>query len=364
MSEAKLKPLIIGDRKIRIPFIQGGMGVRVTTAPLVGAVANCDCAGTLASVGLGSLSGERNTDFVKESRQGLLEQIDKVRQLTQGVVGVNILVALSNYDDLARTAASQGIDFIISGAGLPLRLPEYAERPSVALIPIVSSGRAAGIILKTWKKRYNRIPGAIVVEGPLAGGHLGFSLEEASSSRKGMLEELVIEVLKVVEGYQQQFSARIPVIAAGGIFNGKDIAHFLNLGAQGVQMATRFVATVECTMSDRFKEMYLGAQQEDIAIIKSPVGLPGRVVKTKFIDELQRNDRKPVSCHYKCLKTCDPKTAPYCIAKALLNATKEESIDDSIVFAGANVARVNRITTVKELIGELVFEANQALQSS
>jgi len=285
----------------------------------------------------------------------------QTKEWTQGAVGVNILVAVSNYEDLARTAVREKTDFIVSGAGLPLRLPEFTEGSSIKLIPIVSSARAADIIIRSWKRRYNTLPDAIVVEGPLAGGHLGFKFEDLTSHNENNLEKLIVDVLEVVKQYEKDFNINMPVIAAGGIFDGKDIAKFLKLGARGVQMATRFVATFECSVADEFKERYLAAGEEDIVIIESPVGMPGRAIKTGFIDRLLHGERIPIRCNYQCLKTCDPKTVPYCIAEALFNAASG-NLDNAVVFAGRNVSRVNRIVSVKELMDGIVSEAIQELE--
>jgi len=356
----RLKPLIIGDLEIKIPIIQGGMGVKVSTASLAAAVANCGGAGTIASVGLGDDSPENETNFVKASREGLQREIRQAKKLTKGVVGINILVALSNYEDLARTAAAEKTDFIISGAGLPLRLPEFTKGTSTKLIPIVSSARATDIIIRAWKRRYSRFPDAIVVEGPLAGGHLGFTFEDLTIPNKHRLEDLVVDVLKVAREYEKESGKHIPVIAAGGIFDGKDVARFFKLGVEGVQIATRFVATPECSVADKFKKSYLAAKAEDVEIIKSPVGMPGRAIKNEFIRKVLHGERVPVRCNYHCLKTCNPRTTPYCILQALYNAAHGD-LDKAIIFVGSNVSRVEKIVTVKELMDEIVDETLQEL---
>ncbi len=352
----KLKPLIIGDLEIKIPIIQGGMGVKVSTASLASAVANCGGAGTIASVGLAYGADETETTYVKASKEALQEEIRQAKKLTRGVVGVNIMVALSNYEDLVRIAAEEKTDFIISGAGLPLSLPEYTKETPVKLIPIVSSTRAAEIILKTWKRRYNRLPDAVIVEGPMAGGHLGFRLEDLKQHKADSLEKLVVDVLRVVKGYKGEQDVNIPVIAAGGIFDGKDVAKFLKLGARGVQMATRFVATFECSVPDEFKQSYIAAKEKDVVIIDSPVGMPGRAIRTKFVDKVIQGEKVPFTCSYRCLRSCDPKTVPYCIAKALCNAVIGD-LDNAVIFAGSNVARVKKIVSVKELMDDIVNEA-------
>lgn len=357
----KIAPLIIGDLEIKVPIILGGMGAQISTAPLAAAVANCGGAGTIASVGLGQHNiNDGKSNFLKDSREGLERQIDAARKATKGVIGVNILVALTNYEDLVKTAVAKKVDYIISGAGLPLKLPEYVGRSSVKLLPIVSSPKAAALIIRAWKKRYDRLPDAIVVEGPLAGGHLGFRPEELRDSDKNSLEDIVLSTLNIVKEYETKFNAKIPVIAAGGIFDGKDIAKFMKLGVKGVQMATRFVATFECDVPEALKQLYVKASEEDIAIIDSPVGLPGRVIKTAFIDKVKSGRKTEIKCYYKCLKTCDVKTAPYCIAEALLNAVRGNDLDEAVVFCGQNVARIKEIVFVKDLINQLINETNMA----
>ncbi len=351
---------MLGDLEVKVPIIQGAMGVRVSTASLAAAVANYGGAGTLSSIGLGFGNSENETDFVKASREGLVKELRKVRSLTKGIIGVNILVAVNNYEDLARTAVEEKVDFIVSGAGLPLHLPKYTAGTNVKIIPIVSSAKAADVIIKSWKRRYDRLPDAVIVEGPKAGGHLGFRFEDLSEHTAITLEELVVDVIKILEKYEQQYNVSIPVVAAGGIFDGKDMAKFLKLGAKGVQMATRFVVTEECTINQSFKDLYMNSTEKDVQIIKSPVGMPGRAIKTKLIENLMNGGRAPFTCNYQCLKTCNPKTAPYCIAQALFNAVRGD-IDNSVVFAGSNVPRVDRITTVKELMDGILTEANACL---
>jgi NAD(P)H-dependent flavin oxidoreductase YrpB (nitropropane dioxygenase family) len=272
------------------------------------------------------------------------------------------LVALSNYEDLTHTAVREKADFIVSGAGLPLKLLEFSEGTSIKLIPIDSSARATDIIIRAWRKRYNRLPDAIVVEGPLAGGHLGFKFEELESHKENMLENIVVDVLEVVKEYER-WGINMPVIAAGGIFDGKDVAKFLKLGARGVQIATRFVATFECSVADEFKELYLAAGEEDVVIIKSPVGMPGRAIMTEFIERVMAGARMPVKCNYRCLKACNPKTTPYCILQALYNAVSG-NVDNAVVFAGSDVSKVKKIISVRELMNDIVSEAIGELEKA
>lgn len=357
-----LKPFFLGDLEIPIPIFQGGMGVRVSTASLAAAVANCGGAGTIASVGLHKGMDQGGQKFIEESNKSLKEEIRNAKKLTNGVVGVNIMVALSNYEELIKTSIEENADFIVSGAGLPLRLPKLTKGSNIKLIVIVSSGRAANLIIKTWKNKYDRLPDAIVVEGPLAGGHLGFKPEELTPDKtKNRLEELITETLEVTRKYEKEYGAKIPVIAAGGIFDGKDIAKFLKLGASGVQMATRFVTTHECTVPEEFKQAYISATDEDVVIVNSPVGMPGRAIKNKFIESVKRGERTPTKCCFQCIRSCKPAEVPYCIATALINAV-DGDLENALIFAGSNVCKVKEIVSVKELMDELVEETISELK--
>ncbi len=357
-----LKPLVIGDLEIKIPIIQGGMGVRLSLAPLAAAVANCGGGGTIASVGLPPDTEENRKDKLGCQREYLQQEIRSARELSNGVIGVNIMVALSNYEDMARTAAKEGVDYIISGAGMPISLPEFAKGSSVKLLPVISSARGASLLIKTWKRRYNRFPDALIVEGPLSGGHIaGYNLEQLRSLKEKMrkeplLENSVKDVLELVGEYEKEYKISIPVIAAGGVFDGKDVDRFLRLGAKGVQMGTRFIATFECSAAKEFKDLYVAACDDDIVFIQSPVGMPAKALKTKFSDKIMRGEGAPSICDYQCLRTCDPARVPYCIAKALVNAAKG-NLDEGIVLAGTNVSKITKIVSVKELMNEIVSEA-------
>jgi len=259
------------------------------------------------------------------------------------------------------TAVEEGIKMIVFGAGLPMRLPEMVHDTSVNLVPIVSSARAADLILRAWAKRYKRTADAFILEGPLAGGHLGFSHDELQHVEDFALETLVPQVLETVKPYEERHGKAIPVIAAGGIYDGHDIARMLRLGASGVQMATRFVCTRECDAAQAFKQTYLDATEEDIVIIKSPVGLPGRAIRNKFLVELEKADRPNVHCPYHCLTACKVAEAKFCIAQALLNACRGD-VDHGLVFCGQNAHRIDKIVSVKELIAELLGELEAALE--
>ena len=354
----KLEPLIIGDLKIEVPIIQGGMGVMVSDYSLVSAVSKEGALGVIASVGLGEIIEDSKGDYKKRSREALRESIRETRKRTDKPFGVNVMCALTNYDELVAVAEEEKVDVIISGAGLPMKLPSLVKNARTKLFPIVSSSRAANIICTNWKRKFNRLPDAVVVEGPLAGGHLGFNLAELGDPGHVDLDKILVDVIEVVKNFQTD-QHKIPVIAAGGIFDGKDIARVMKLGVSGVQMGTRFVCTHECDVSPKFKEVYINAKKEDIVVIKSPVGLPGRVIRNDFVTNITKGERVDFGCEYQCLLTCDPKKVNYCIAKALLNASRGE-FDKGFAMCGTNAYRVNKIISVKELINELVEEAKKS----
>ncbi|MFC1674884.1 NAD(P)H-dependent flavin oxidoreductase [Candidatus Omnitrophota bacterium] len=351
----RLPDLVIGDLRISPPIIQGGMGVRVSTAKLVAAVSNEGALGVIASVGLGE-EGNNDLPYEERSRLAFRDLIRETKALTDNPFGVNIMYALTNYDDLARVAIEEEVGAIISGAGLPLHLPLLRQDSKTKLIPIISSGRAAELICKTWLRRYKILPDALVLEGPLAGGHIGFKYGELIGDNPPLLEDLLREVLDVVCKFESKTKEKIPVVVAGGVFTGEDIAKMLKLGASGVQVATRFVCTDECDVSSAYKEAYLKSTKEDIVVILSPVGMPARVIRNKFVDRIESGEKIKFICPFKCLKSCDPYAANYCIAQALVNAYRG-NLEDGFVMCGANAHRVKDIVSVKSLIKELSEEA-------
>jgi NAD(P)H-dependent flavin oxidoreductase YrpB (nitropropane dioxygenase family) len=354
-----LKELKIGDLTAELPIIQGGMGIGISLSGLASAVANEGGIGVIATAVIGMDEPDLYTNFLEANIRAFRKEIRKARELSKGIIGVNIMVALSNFDDLVRTAIEEGIDIIFSGAGLPLNLPQFVDSTTkTKLAPIVSSARAAGIIAKKWSAKYNYPPDAVVVEGPLAGGHIGFK-EQTIDDPEYSLEKLVPEVIQVLKPFEERYKKRIPVIAAGGIYTGEDMFRFFKLGASAVQMATRFVTTYECDASEKFKQTYLDSRKEDMVIIKSPVGMPGRAIKNTFLDEVSQGKRKPFKCPYHCLITCDYKKSPYCIAFALMNA-KKGNFSRGFAFAGENAHRTNKIISVKELIETLKEEYKNA----
>ncbi len=355
-----MKLLNIGGLKIKLPIIQGGMGVGVSLSGLASAVANEGGVGVISPAGIGFLYKDHSSDYLKNCIFGLTEEIRKTREKTQGIIGVNIMVALSNYVDLVTTSIKEKANIIFSGAGLPLDLPKYLTPDSeTKLVPIVSSARAAALICNKWHTNYNYLPDAIVVEGPKAGGHLGFKIDQIFDENYS-LEKLIEEVVAVADEFGAKYGKQIPVIAAGGIYTGEDIAMILEKGAAGVQMGTRFVTTTECDASDGFKQAYIQAKKEDVRIIQSPVGMPGRAISCSFLDEVDSGKRRPTVCPVNCIKTCDISTAPYCIIASLSSALRG-NFRNGYAFAGSNVWKSDRIISVKELFNTLLDEYKVAV---
>lgn len=360
---SKIPSLKINGLEIRVPIIQGGMSVGISLSRLTSAVAKEGGVGVIGTAGIGMLEPDFNTNFQEANRMALRNEIRKARDNTKGVLGTNILIALTDYLDLIETATNENIDFIFLGAGLPIgnlkALPEdVLKRALTKIIPIVSSARALKIIFQYWAKEFGLVPGAVIVEGPLAGGHLGFKKEQIKDPNYS-LEKILPEVISEVNVFEKKFNKEIPVIAAGGIYTGRDIKKFMDMGAKGVQMSTRFVGTYECDASEKFKEAYLKCKEEDLVIIESPVGLPGRAVKNTFLEAVFAGKKHPFECPWKCLRTCDFDNAPYCIGRALTKA-KEGFLNEGFCFAGANAYRVKKIVSVKELMDELVKEYEEA----
>jgi nitronate monooxygenase len=355
----KLPALKIGELVSKLPIIQGGMGVGISMSKLASAVAKEGGIGVIAA----AMPGIHEPDIAENSQAAnirvLRDEIRKARATTNGVLGVNIMVALTNFGDMVRTAIEEKIDIIFAGAGLPLDLPGYlTDSTKTKLVPIVSSARAAAIICKKWLQRFDYLPDAFVVEGPKAGGHIGFKQDQIDNPDFA-LEKLITEVIDAVKPFEEKRAKRIPAISAGGIFNGEDIHKFIKLGAAGVQMGTRFVATFECDADDEFKQMYVDSRDEDMMIIKSPVGLPGRAIRNLFLDEVETGAKRPFKCPFHCIKTCDPSKSPYCIAIALANARRGK-FKYGFAFAGRNAYRIKEIVSVKELLTSLKTEFSLA----
>lgn len=358
--------LHIGDLTARIPVVQGGMGVGISLSHLASAVANEGAIGVIAGAMIGMKEPDVAQNPIEANLRALRREIQKARELTCGLIGVNIMVALTTFADMVRTSIENKVDVIFSGAGLPIDLPklflETCERQKTSfrtkLVPIVSSGRAATIIAKKWLSRCDYLPDAFVVEGPKAGGHLGFAPQNLTDPNYA-LERLVPQVVEAVKPFEDKKGVAIPIIAAGGIYTGGDIKKYMDLGASGVQMGTRFVATHECDADIRFKEAYLQATEKDVTIIQSPVGMPGRALKNTFIESMLKGDKKPFKCIFHCVSTCEQEKTPYCIAAALINAMKG-NLERGFAFCGSNVYRVNEILSVHELLNELERQYTEA----
>ena len=348
------KPLKIGELSVPIPIIQGGMGIGVSLSNLASAVTNAGGLGVISSAQIGF----KDKSFLKNPLESNLkalknEILSAKEKCKNGLLGLNVMVATTHYTKTIKTAIEAGIDLIISGAGLPTRLPELVKGTKVKIAPIVSSLKATKVLLKLWDKHYNVTADMVVIEGPKAGGHLGFS-KDTLKEEDEKFDSTIISIIKEVKNYCDKYNKEIPVIVAGGVFDGKDIGKFLKLGASGVQMATRFVATKECDASTAYKEAYVNATEDDITIVKSPVGMPGRAINNAFVQRTKK-EKIPVTHCFNCLEPCNPKDTPYCISQALINAVNG-NLDEGLIFCGENAYKINRMSTVKEVIDELVTE--------
>ncbi|HBQ64509.1 MAG TPA: nitronate monooxygenase [Clostridiales bacterium] len=357
----KLPALRIGDLIASIPIVQGGMGIGISLSKLASAVANAGGIGTISGILLGHSEPDYKTNFVGANIRALRNEIKKARKLSpKGILAANFLVAMNHYDEIVGAAVDEGIDIVVSGAGLPTNLPALVKESRTRIAPIVSSGKAADVLSRLWDRNYGKTADMVIVEGPEAGGHLGFTEESLVRHENKKLVDLVRDVIRVLAPFREKYRKEIPVIAAGGIFTGKDIAEQLEAGASGVQMATRFVATEECDAAPEFKQAYLDAKQEDIVILRSPVGMPGRALNNRFIKETTAKQEVITRCN-QCIRGCNPKSAPYCISKALVRSM-EGNVKDGLVFVGSNAHRVTRIETVRNLINHLVQEAEEVFQ--
>lgn len=353
-----MKRLNIGGLIPRLPIIQGGMGIAVSLSGLASAVANEGGIGVISAVGIGMLEPNYRRKFRESNKISLRKEIRKAREKSDGVIGVNIMMAISDFDDLLNIALEEKVDVVFIGAGLFLKRPEMPEGCTTKFVPKVSSARAARVIFNYWADKYNCVPDAIVIEGPMAGGHVGFKKNELLNVQKP-LHQLIEETVEVMEPFEERFNIEIPVIAAGGVYSGNDMYEALEAGASAVKMGSRFVTTTECDVSDAFKQNYLKATSEDIVLIDSPVGLPGRVITSSFVKKIQAGETMPVNCPWKCLKTCDYKKAPFCIASALFNAA-QGNLDEGFSFAGSKAYLADRIMSVKETISQIMQEYAEA----
>ena len=349
-----MKSVCIGDMKLEVPIIQGGMGVGISLGNLAGHVAKNGGMGVIST----AHPGYRAEDFEKNptevNKRELAKEIQKAKEIAKGkgMVAINAMVAITDYAQMVEVAIKNKIDAIISGAGLPMNLPGFVKGTKVKIAPIVSSGKAARLICKTWDRRYHVAPDFVVIEGSEAGGHLGFHKEDVLNKTTAKLADIFKEVKETLQPFVEKYQKEIPIFVAGGVYEADDIKQFMDLGADGVQMATRFICTEECDADIKYKEAFINAKKEDIEIVKSPVGMPGRAIMTKLTERLKNDERIPVKRCYNCLVPCDVKTTPYCISSALINAAKG-NLDEGLVFSGSNGYRNDKIVTVKELMDEL-----------
>ncbi|HBB40580.1 MAG: 2-nitropropane dioxygenase [Nitrospirae bacterium CG18_big_fil_WC_8_21_14_2_50_70_55] len=359
----KLPHLKIRNIDVPHPIIQGGMGIGVSWERLAGNVAKNGCIGIISTV----CTGYRHPSFVKMKggRPVKPENLHNGPALTKiihdakliaggmGAIGVNILCAITDYARVVTDSVAAGAQLIISGAGLPLRLPEYVGSADVALLPIISSARALKLICKSWQRRYDRLPDAAVLEGPLSGGHQGFTMEQCDDPAY-QLENLLPPVLEEAKVWGD-----IPIIVAGGIWDRADIDKYLAMGAAGVQMGTRFIGTFECDADAHFKQVILEAKKEDIQLIHSPVGYPARGVITQLQHDMASGTAPPIQCISNCVTPCDhgreAKEVGFCISDRLADAQKGK-VETGLFFSGSNGYRLDRIVPVKELIAELTAE--------
>ncbi len=354
-----MNSLKIGNLTARLPIIQGGMGVGISLNGLASAVANEGGIGVISCAGLGLIYKHTAKDYMEACIIGLREEIRKAKEKSNGIIGVNIMMALTNFSDMVKTAIAEKADVIFAGAGLPMDLPKYrTEGCTTKLVPIVSSARAAKIICEKWKTLYDYLPDLVVVEGPKAGGHLGFKPTQIEDENFS-IEKLIPEVVSEVAIFEEKYNQEIPVIAAGGIYTGEDMYKMMQLGAKGVQIASRFVTTKECDADVKFKKSYIEATQNEVEIIQSPVGMPGRALKGEFLEKVKLGLTRPKSCPYNCLHTCDYKVVPYCIILTLFNAYKG-NMDKGYAFAGSNAYLATKITTVKEVLDDIILHFDQA----
>ena len=345
------RKLKIGNLTAKIPVVQGGMGVGVSLSSLAGAVAAAGGIGVISTAQIGF----RHPDFARNPIEcnliAVKEEIRKAREKAMGgILGVNIMVVTRRYEDYVKAAVEAGIDLIISGAGLPMKLPELVAGSLTKIAPIVSGRKALEVIVRYWTKKYHRLPDLVVVEGPKAGGHLGFSREELDRYETASYDGEVVQILDYVKQIRREYRQPIPVVVGGGVFNREDMDHYLALGADGVQMATRFVTTEECDAAPGFKEAYLAATKEDVRIINSPVGLPGRAIANPFLEKVKEGCGTRVACR-QCITTCNPATTPYCITEALIRAVEGDT-ENGLIFCGSNVAKCCRLETVAEIMEE------------
>ena len=349
----KYEPLVIGDLVAKVPIIQGGMGVGVSLSGLAGAVAKEGGVGVISTAQIGFKEDDYEKNPLDANLRAVKSEIVKAKKIADGngIIGVNIMVATRHYEKYVQAACEAGADLIISGAGLPTELPELVKGYDVKIAPIVSSVKSASVILKLWEKKHNRTADLVIIEGPKAGGHLGFKPDEVANISEEEYKAEIAAIMEVVDSYGERFHHNVAVVVAGGISDRAKVDEMMALGADGVQVASRFVTTYECDASQEFKDAYLNAKEEDIIIVKSPVGMPGRAIANKFM-ESTKNGLQPITKCYQCIKGCQAKDIPYCITKALVNSVKG-NVNDGLIFCGADTWKQKKMQSVREVMREL-----------
>lgn len=349
-----MKPLKLGNIEAKAPIIQGGMGIGISLGGLAGAVALEGGIGIISAAQIGYREPDFDTDTKAANLRAIKKEYEKARAIApEGIIGFNLMVAMRHYEDYVRAAVETGADLIVSGAGLPTELPGIVKDADVRLAPIVSTEKSAKVILKYWDKKYKRIPDLLIIEGPHAGGHLGFAREKLEEFDKfSVYAKEVKRILDVVKEYEKKYGKKIPAALGGGIDTPEAAKAALSLGADAVQVATRFVTTEECDADIRYKESYIKAGKEDIVIVKSPVGMPGRAIRNKLINRVEAGEKIPHSPCHRCLHRCNPSQIPYCITDALIHAAKGE-VEEALLFCGANAYKADKIETVKEVFDDL-----------
>lgn len=324
----------------------------ISLSRLAGSVAACGGVGVISTAQIGWREPDFRQHPFEANYRAIEKEIRKAREIAKGgIIGVNIMVATQRYEEYVKTAVKAGVDLIISGAGLPIDLPKYVEGTKTKIAPIVSSLKSLNVICRMWERKYKKAPDLVVIEGPKAGGHLGFSREELDTFTDESYDGVIRSIIEKVKEYGEKFSKKIPVVVAGGIYDRADMDHALSLGADGVQMGTRFVTTEECDAAPEYKQAYLQAEKEDICIVQSPVGMPGRAIKNPFMDRVKTEKCRIEHC-YHCIVTCRSAEIPYCITQALVNAA-EGRVEDALLFCGSNAYRSHKIETVEDIMNEL-----------
>lgn len=346
-------PFKVGEKTTKVPLIQGGMGVGISLGNLAGAVGAQGGVGIISTAQIGFREPDFDKNPVEANRRAIQKEMDKARKISpQGIIGYNIMTALREFKQHVEAAVLAGADIIISGAGLPMDLPALTAGSHTQIAPIVSTEKSAKVLLKYWDRKHQRTADLIVIEGPKAGGHLGFKQEELQLYSSEAYDEEIKKIIEVVRTYETKYNTKIPVILAGGIYDSTDVKHAEQLGADGVQVGTRFITTEECDADIKYKEAYLKAEEEDIVIVKSPVGMPGRAILNPFMKRVMLGEKIPHTPCHGCLSKCSPNEIPYCITDSLINAAKGE-IDQALLFCGANAYKAKRIETVKEVVDSL-----------